>query len=147
MDKSTGNALTGEDGLPKVGTTAFTPETSDGTMDVTVNLDTTELSDKSVVFFEKLTNKTESVIAVHEDIGDEGQTVTFSGEEPGPEAPGKGYPKTGGIADVDPVVASIVVIVLCGCAGAGYACIRRAQNKAKDSDSHDEEVTSNVDEP
>lgn len=147
MDKSTGNALAGDDGLPKVGTTAFTPETSDGTMDVTVNLDTTELSDKSVVFFEKLTNKTESVIAVHEDIGDEGQTVTFPGEELGPEAPGKGYPKTGGIADVDPVVASIVVIVLCGCAGAGYACIRRAQNKAKDSDSHDEEVTSNVDEP
>lgn len=146
MGKASGNALTGDDGLPKVGTTAFTPETPDGTIDVTVNLDTTELAGKSVVFFEKLTDETESVIAVHEDIDDEGQTVTFPGEEPGPEAPGKGYPKTGGIADVDPVVASIVVIVLCGCAGAGYACIRRARNKAKESDSHDEEVTPSVDE-
>ena len=146
MDKSSGNALAGDDGLPKVGTTVFTPETPDGTMDVTVNLDTTELAGKSVVFFEKLTDETDSVIAVHEDMDDEGQTVTFPGEEPGPEAPGKGYPKTGGIADVDPVVASIVVIVLCGCAGAGYACIRRTRSKAKESDSHDEEVTSSVDE-
>lgn len=128
--------LPGDDGLPKVGTTVFTPETPDGTMDVTVNLDTTELAGKSVVFFEKLTDETESVIAVHEDMDDEGQTVTFPGEEPGSEAPGKGYPKTGGIADVDPVVASIVVIVLCGCAGAGYACIRRARSKAKESDLH-----------
>lgn len=37
MDKETGEALLGDDGLPKVGTTIFTPESADGTIDVVVN--------------------------------------------------------------------------------------------------------------
>lgn len=102
MDKASDIALTGEDGLPRVGMTTFTPDTPDGTIDITVALDTRELAGKSVVFFEKLADADENVIAVHEDIDDEGQTVTFPEEVPEPEVPGKGYPKTGGFADVDP---------------------------------------------
>ncbi len=144
MDKSTGNALTGDDGLPKVGTTVFTPEAPDGTVGVAVDLDTTDLAGKSVVFFERLTDEAESIIAVHEDINDEGQTVSFPEpgpvpeEAPEPETPGKGYPKTGGIANADPVAASMAVIALCGCAGAGYACMRRNRARAESVDGGEE---------
>lgn len=152
VDKATGSALAGDDGLPRVGTTVFTPETPDGTVDVAVSLDTSGLAGKSVVFFEKLADADENVIAVHEDIEDEGQTVSFPAPEPEPEFepapgnPGKGYPKTGALAHVDPVAASILVIALCGCAGAGYAYIRRSRNTAKAIDALEKEVIESADE-
>lgn len=146
MEKASGAALTGDDGLPRVGMTTFTPETPNGTIDITVSLDTRELEGKSVVFFEKLTDESEAIIAVHEDIDDEGQTVTFPEEVPEPEAPGKGYPKTGGFAEVDPVAASLLVIAICGCAGAGCAYIRRSRNTAKAIDALEEEVIESADE-
>lgn len=146
MDRATEMALTGDDGLPRVGMTTFTPDTPDGTIDVTVSLDTTGLAGKSVVFFEKLADTDETVIAVHEDIDDEGQSVTFAEEVPEPETPGKGYPKTDGFADVDPVAASLLVIALCGCAGAGYAYIRRSRNMAKAIDALEEEALDGADE-
>lgn len=108
IDKETGTAFTGADDLPAVSMTEFTPEAADGTVDVDVALDTRELSGYDIVFFEKLTDEQESVIATHEDINDDGQTVSF----PEPENPGKGYPKTGAFAEVDPVAASITVILL-----------------------------------
>ena len=37
---------------------------------------------------------------------------------PEPENPGKGYPKTGAFAEVDPVTASVAVVLLCSSAGA-----------------------------
>ena len=150
VDKATGSVLAGDDGLPRVGTTVFTPETPDGTVDVAVSLDTTGLAGKSVVFFEKLADADENVIAVHEDIEDEGQTVTFPAPAPEPEPapgnPGKGYPKTGALAHVDPVAASLLVIAICGCAGAGYAYIRRSRNTAKAIDALEKEVVESADE-
>ena len=146
MEKTSGAALTGDDGLPRVGMTTFTPETPNGTIDITVSLDTRELAGKSIVFFEKLTDESEAIIAVHEDIDDEGQTVTFPEEVPEPEAPGKGYPKTGGFAEVDPVAASLLVIAICGCAGAGYAYIRRSRNTANAIDALEKEVIESADE-
>lgn len=146
MEKASGTALVGDDGLPRVGMTTFTPETPNGTIDITVSLDTRELAGKSIVFFEKLTDESEAIIAVHEDIDDEGQTVTFPEEVPEPESPGKGYPKTGGFAEVDPVAASLLVIAICGCAGAGYAYIRRSRNTAKAIDALEKEVIESADE-
>ena len=75
MDKATGNPLTGDDGLPIVGTTEFVPETLDGTIDVEVETDSRELTGHDIVFFEKLSDAEENIIATHEDIEDEGQTV------------------------------------------------------------------------
>lgn len=146
MDKENGDAITGDDGLPKVATTEFTPETPDGTIDVEVKLDTTELAGYSLVFFEKLTNESESVIAVHEDIDDEGQTITFPEPEPVPESPGKGYPKTGGIADVDPVAASVLVIAICGIGGAYYAYVRRARKSIEAVEAIESEALKGTDE-
>lgn len=137
MDKETGNPLMGEDGLPKVGEFEFTPESADGTIDVEIALDTTELAGKDIVFFEKLADADENVIATHEDLNDEGQTVSFADV---PETPGKGYPKTGAFAEVDPLAASLTVILLCGTAGATYAYIRRSRKQVKDIEGIEEEV-------
>lgn len=142
IDKETGTAFTGADDLPAVSMTEFTPEAADGTVDVDVALDTRELSGYDIVFFEKLTDEQESVIATHEDINDDGQTVSF----PEPENPGKGYPKTGAFAEVDPVAASITVILLCGIAGATYACVRRSRKQADSIEKMEEEALTAADE-
>lgn len=114
MDKETGNPTMGDDGLPIVGTTEFTPETHDGTIDVEIEIDTRDLAGHDIVFFEKLSDAEENIIATHEDIDDEGQTVSFPEPEPVPEPenPGKGYPKTGAFAEVDPATASVAVMLL-----------------------------------
>ena len=136
MDKATGEAITGSDGLPLVGTTEFTPEEPDGTIDIEVTIDTSALKGHDIVFFEKLADLDENVIAVHEDIDDEGQTVSFP-EEP---VPGKGYPKTGGLADMDPLKASVMVIALCAIGGAYYAYIRRARRQIAMCESIEDEL-------
>lgn len=136
MDKATGEAITGSDGLPLVGTTEFTPEEADGTIDIEVTIDTSALKGHDIVFFEKLADLDENVIAVHEDIDDAGQTVSFP-EEP---VPGKGYPKTGGLADMDPLKASVMVIALCAMGGAYYAYIRRAHRQIAMCESIEDEL-------
>lgn len=136
MDKDTGAAITGSDGLPLVGTTEFTPEEADGTIDIEATIDTSTLKGHDIVFFEKLADLDENVIAVHEDIDDEGQTVSFP-EEP---VPGKGYPKTGGLADMDPLKASVMVIALCAMGGAYYAYIRRARRQIAMCESIEDEL-------
>lgn len=131
MDKTTGNPILGDDGLPIVGKTEFVPETPGGTIDVEVEIDARELAGHDIVFFEKLSDAEENIIATHEDVEDEGQTVSFPESEPElvPENPGKGYPKTGAFAEVDPGTASVAVILLCGIGGATYAFIRRARKQ------------------
>lgn len=148
MDKATENPLTGEDGLLIVGTTEFTPETPDGTIDAEIEIDSRELAGHDIVFFEKLTDIEENIIATHEDIEDEGQTVSFPEpeSEPVPENPGKGYPKTGAFAEVDPVTASVAVILFCGIAGATYAFVRHSRKQADAITEMEEEVLARADE-
>lgn len=148
MDKASGNPLTGEDGLPIVGTTEFTPETPDGTIDVEIEIDSRELAGHDIVFFEKLADIEENIIATHEDIEDEGQNVSFPEPESEPvlENPGKGYPKTGAFAEVDPVTASVAVILLCGISGATYAFVRRARKQTEAITEMEEEVLAATDE-
>lgn len=148
MDKATGNPLMGDDGLPVVGTTEFVPETPDGTIDVEVEIDTRELAGHDIVFFEKLADAQENIVATHEDINDDGQTVSFPEPEPVPEPenPGKGYPKTGAFAEVDPVTASVAVILLCGIAGATYAYVRRFRKQTDAIEKMEEEALTAVDE-
>ena len=148
MDKATGNPILGDDGLPIVGTTEFVPETPDGTIDVEVEIDTRELAGRDIVFFEKLADAQENIVATHEDINDDGQTVSFPEPEPVPEPenPGKGYPKTGAFAEVDPVTASVAVILLCGIAGATYAYVRRSRKQTDAIEKMEEEALTATDE-
>ena len=120
----------------------FTAEDADGTVDVEVSLDTTELAGHDIVFFEKLADEQENVVATHEDIDDEGQTVSIPAED----VPGKGYPKTGALADVDPVAASLLVIAACGVCGACYAYIRGARKRIAAIEELESEVLEGADE-
>ena len=75
MDKETGEPLlVGEEQVTSEAT--FTPAEPNGTVDVLFTFDATELEGTSVVVFETLFQG-ETEIASHEDIEDEGQTVTF----------------------------------------------------------------------
>ena len=75
MDKSTGEPLLiGEEQVTSEAT--FTPAETNGTIDVLFTFDATGLEGKDLVVFEKLFLG-ETEIASHEDLEDEGQTVTF----------------------------------------------------------------------
>jgi hypothetical protein len=127
VDKVTGEPLCDANGNVLVAETTFTPEDADGTVEVELSLDTTELEGKSVVFFEKLADAQDHIIAVHEDIDDEGQTITFPEptEDEATADEGKSYPKTGADAAATVCVASAAVIAACGAAGAAYALNKR----------------------
>ena len=88
MDKETGKDLE-----PAVtATTKFTPTSANGTVDIKFTLDASKLGGKKVVAFEKV-SEGGNVVASHEDINDEGQTVTI--KKPTPPAPPAATPKIG----------------------------------------------------
>lgn len=72
--KETGKALLDADGNPITGSTTFTPEKSEGSVDVVFEFDADLLAGKKLVAFEKLL-RNDIEITFHEDIDDEDQTV------------------------------------------------------------------------
>lgn len=126
-DRATGNALEGADGTPLVFETTFVPEAPNGEIEVPVTIDAADLAGTTMVFFEKLADADDAVIATHEDIDDDGQSIVFNEGEDG----GKGYPKTGGNVPVAPIAASAAVVIGCGAAGAAYAAHKRRVAKAE----------------
>ena len=73
MDKETGKAILA-DGKEITASTTFTPEKSEGSVDVIFTFDASIVAPKTVVAFETLTYK-KIQIAVHADIEDKDQTV------------------------------------------------------------------------
>ena len=77
MDKETGKELE-----PAVtATTKFTATQSNGSIDIKFTLDASKLAGKKVVAFEKV-SESGKVVASHEDINDEGQTVVVKSPNP-----------------------------------------------------------------
>lgn len=75
MDKATGEPLlVGEQQV--TAELEFTPDSPDGTVELTYTLDASALAGKAVVVFEDL-YQGETLVASHADLEDEGQTVTF----------------------------------------------------------------------
>lgn len=74
MDSATGEPLKNADGNAVTASTTFEPEDNEGKVKVTFSVDTSTLSNKKLVVFEKL-EVDGNVIAHHEDLTDEGQTV------------------------------------------------------------------------
>lgn len=74
MDSATGEPLKDADGKAVTASTTFEPEDTEGKAKVTFSVDTSTLSNKKLVVFEKL-EADGNVIARHEDLTDEGQTV------------------------------------------------------------------------
>ena len=84
MDKSTGEPLlVGEQQV--TAELEFTPDSPDGTVELTYTLDASALAGKVVVVFEDL-YQGETLVASHADLEDEGQTVTFGQPEIGTTA-------------------------------------------------------------
>lgn len=79
MDKETGEPLLVND-QQVTSEATFTPAEPNGTVDVLFTFDATELEGTSVVVFETLFQG-ETEISSHEDMEDEGQTITFT-EQP-----------------------------------------------------------------
>lgn len=73
MDSATGESLKDADGNAVTASTTFEPENTEGKVKVTFSVDTSTLSNKKLVVFEKL-EADGNVIARHEDLTDEGQT-------------------------------------------------------------------------
>lgn len=74
MDSVTGEPLKDAEGNVVTASTTFEPEDTEGKVKVTFSVDTSTLSNKKLVVFEKL-EADGNVIARHEDLTDEGQTV------------------------------------------------------------------------
>lgn len=74
MDAATGEPLKDAEGNTITASTTFEPEDTEGKVKVTFSVDTSTLSNKKLVVFEKL-EAAGNVIASHEDLTDEGQTV------------------------------------------------------------------------
>lgn len=85
MVKETGKALLDADGNPITGSTTFTPEKSEGSVDVVFEFDADLLAGKKLVAFEKLL-RNDIEITFHEDIDDEDQTVEVVPPEVGTTA-------------------------------------------------------------
>ena len=76
MDKATGKALQGADGKPVAKEATFEAKKSSGVATVEFEVDASLLAGKSVVAFETL-SRSGRELAVHADLEDEAQTVTF----------------------------------------------------------------------
>lgn len=74
MDSATGEPIKDADGNAVTASTTFEPEDNEGKVKVTFSVDTSTLSNRKLVVFEKL-EADGNVIASHEDLTDEGQTV------------------------------------------------------------------------
>ena len=85
MDADTEQEVRGTDDTPVQGTTCFTPDTSDGTVDVAFELDSTKLDGHRLVAFERLLEDNEQgrLVASHEDINDEQQSVWITSSQKG----------------------------------------------------------------
>ena len=75
MDKATGEPLL-VDGAEVTAEVEFTPESADGTVELTYTLDASALAGTTIVVFETLYSDGVE-IAAHADINDEGQTITI----------------------------------------------------------------------
>lgn len=143
MDKDTGKTLE-VDGKTVESETTFTADKADGEVEVVFNLDASSIEGKKLVVFEKLYYKdSETEVANHEDIDDEGQTVNVDKKpekekEPEKEVPPADNtpydnPKTG---DDSNVGMWIVLLIL---AGAGITAVKISSRKKEIENERDDQ--------
>ncbi len=136
MDKATGMPLEDSEGNPVTSTAEFVAESSEGTVEITFEFDASQLEEgAALVAFEEVLDVNGNVIAVHQDIDDEGQTVVVDN----PETPGTPYDKTGG--DLLPVWILISALVVCGAAAGAYTLRSRIRKDEQDTEEAPNEVS------
>lgn len=136
--KSTGMPLENADGKPVTATAEFTPNKASGTMDVTFEFDASKIEEGvELVAFEECLDVNGNVVAVHQDIDDDGQTVVVDNPDTleVPDEPGKSYDKTG--TEVRLIVIAAIALIAAG-AGCGAYAIRKRKKDDSDSKNADE---------
>ncbi len=133
MDKATGMPLEDAEDNPVTATAEFTPEASDGAVEVAFEFDASKVEEgAALVAFEEVLDASGNVVAVHQDIDDEGQTVVVDNPET-PSVPESPYAKTGADAPsgVDPLVAGAVALVAVASVGGAALAIRSRARAAR----------------
>ena len=144
MVKATGEALLDAEGNPITATAEFVAEASEGTVDVTFELDTSALAEgDELVAFEECLTAEGNLVAAHQDIDDAGQTVVVDNPDT-PAVPETPYDKTGAIAPSDMI--PIIALIGAALAGAGVAVLgltrpRRKSSEAEKDNESSEEVS------
>ena len=109
-------------------TKTFTPDSTDGYVDVTFQVDASKLAGSKLVAFETL-SVDGTKVAAHEDLTDEGQTVTVESPEGGtPLGGSSSYPNTG----QGPVAAALIAAGLTAVGAAGIHGARRRRKTGDD---------------
>ncbi|MDL2324538.1 VaFE repeat-containing surface-anchored protein [Ruminococcaceae bacterium OttesenSCG-928-A16] len=130
MDKGTGAPLL-VDGKKVTGSTTFTPETGSGSIEVSFTFNSLALQGTSVVVFETLYIGGVE-LALHADLADEGQTVTFGGKPA--EVKSAGSPRIGSspqTGDSNMLVLSAILCAMGGLAGAVLLILHRRRQNAE----------------
>ena len=136
--KSTGMPLEDADGKPVTATAEFTPDKASGTVDVTFEFDASKIEEGvELVAFEECLDVNGNVIAVHQDIDDEDQTVVVDNPDTPeiPDEPGKGYDKTG--TEIKLIAIAAIALIAAGAVCGAYA-IRKRNKDDSDSENADE---------
>lgn len=133
IDKTTAEPVE-KDGLPLTSVVAFTPAEPNGSVEVTFSFDGSALAGHRTVAFESLALDGE-VVAVHEDIDDEGQSVDIV-EKPSPDIPKAKLAQTGDTNNIVPLVCFAVVAVL----AATLAALREKRRSRSESSTENEET-------
>lgn len=129
MNKENGKPLLDRNGKEITSSITFTPKEENGMVEMTFELDATDLNEKSVVVFEKMYDKGEHLIAREESITNQEQTVVYkrvkvSKEETVKKDTGTGTtakisktPKTGDVNAVALCVVAVISFVMVVAAG------------------------------
>ncbi len=120
LDKETQKPLI-IDGQEITGITKYKPVSSSGQVDVSVTYNSSLLAGKQVVFFEYIYTDGK-LVALHADINDGGQTITYPPETP-PDTPPTG--------DGAPLGIIIGLMVLAGAGLIGMICFKKLPKKIK----------------
>ncbi|MBQ9934318.1 MAG: VaFE repeat-containing surface-anchored protein [Lachnospiraceae bacterium] len=119
MDKDTGKVVI-VNGKELVGNTKYKPTAAVGTVDISLTYNSQALAGKKIVFFEYI-YLDGKLVALHTDINNEGQTITFT--TPPPETPPTGDGAPLGI---------VIGLMVLACAGLiGMICVKKLPKKIK----------------
>ena len=126
MDKATGEVLVQND-REITKEKKFTPKESDGTVEIEFTINTLELQEHELVVFEKLYDLKGNLIAEHEDLEDQNQTVTVPKKPDEPDIP----PQILGIHPGNKGMYLIMLLAVSGLAGVMLIILRRKQHEVQ----------------
>ena len=123
MDKTTGEVLI-QNGDEITKERKFVPKETEGTVEIEFTINTLELQEHELVVFEKLYDLKGNLIAEHEDLEDQDQTVTVPKKPDEPDIP----PQILGIHPRNKGMYLIMLLVASGLAGVMLIILRKKQH-------------------